>query len=168
MSEECKYLYDVSMSYVNAGWQERYCQLVKHIDRQLKEECGEFFADLQLYQTGPMNYVVVAVYYDVPGVLEALPKILQYVNQQYRETVGHNVRRKQILKFDLAKKLHGQSLTCMKACEDTEELEEKKDVEEDDKPTVNRTIEDAEESFDGGIQTASDDANGGNELTTKG
>lgn len=67
MSEECKFLYDVSMSYVNPGWQERYCQLVKYLDEQLKEKCGEFFADLQLYQTGPMNYVVVAVYYDVPG-----------------------------------------------------------------------------------------------------
>lgn len=143
MSEECKYLYDVSMSYVNAGWQERYCQLVKHIELQLKEQYGEFFADLQLYQTGPMNYVVVAVYYDVPGVLEALPKILHYVNQQYREMVGHNVRRKQILKFDLAKKLHGQKLSCMKACEDTEEIAEKKEVAEDDKPTVDSTIKKA-------------------------
>jgi hypothetical protein len=108
MSEDGKYLYDVSMSYVNAGWQERYCALVKGLDAYLKEHFGEFFADLQLYQTGPMNYVVVAVYRDVPGVGEMLPSILAYVNEQYRETVGHNVRRKQILKFDLAKKLHGQ------------------------------------------------------------
>lgn len=114
MSHGCSYLYDVSMSYVNPGWQERYCQLVKYIDAQLKEKWGEFFADLQLYQTGPMNYVVVAVYYDVPGVLEALPKILQFVNRQYGDTVGHNVRRKQILKFDLAQKLHGQHMDCMK------------------------------------------------------
>lgn len=160
MSEECKYLYDVSMSYVNAGWQERYCQLVKHIDRQLKEKCGEFFADLQLYQTGPMNYVVVAVYYDVPGVLEALPKILQFVNQQYRETVGHNVRRKQILKFDLAKKLHGQSLTCMKACEDDDAIEDKKEVEKHDKSAVDSTIEDTEKSIGAGIKATTDIADG--------
>ena len=70
MSEKNNFLYDVSMSYVNAGWQERYCALVKYLDAYLKENCGEFFADLQLYQTGPMNYVVVAVYYDVPGVGE--------------------------------------------------------------------------------------------------
>ena len=60
MSEKNNFLYDVSMSYVNAGWQERYCALVKYLDAYLKENCGEFFADLQLYQTGPMNYVVVA------------------------------------------------------------------------------------------------------------
>ena len=59
MSEKNNFLYDVSMSYVNAGWQERYCALVKYLDAYLKENCGEFFADLQLYQTGPMNYVVV-------------------------------------------------------------------------------------------------------------
>ncbi len=55
-----------------------------------------------------MNYVVVAVYYDVPGVGEALPKILGFVNAKYREVVGHNVRRKQILKFDLAKNYTGR------------------------------------------------------------
>ena len=110
MSEKNNFLYDVSMSYVNAGWQERYCALVKYLDAYLKENCGEFFADLQLYQTGPMNYVVVAVYYDVPGVGEALPKILGFVNAKYREVVGHNVRRKQILKFDLAKKLRSKCL----------------------------------------------------------
>lgn len=128
MSDAGKYLYDVSMSYVNAGWQERYCDLVKKIDAYLKEYFGEFFADLQLYQTGPMNYVVVAVYYDVPGVGEALPRILQYVNAEYRETVGHNVRRKQILKFDLAKKLHGQREVYLEASEDTS----RKEVESSD------------------------------------
>lgn len=137
MADACNYLYDVSMSYVNSGWQERYCQLVKHIDRTLKKECGEFFADLQLYQTGPMNYVVVAVYYDVPGVLEALPTILQYVNRQYRDTVGQNVRRKQILKFDLAKKLHGQQMNCVKVCEDTVEKED----EEHEQSTTDMSIE---------------------------
>lgn len=125
MSEKNNFLYDVSMSYVNAGWQERYCALVKYLDAYLKENCGEFFADLQLYQTGPMNYVVVAVYYDVPGVGEALPKILGFVNAKYREVVGHNVRRKQILKFDLAKKLHGQSEVCLHAS--SEEMEESED-----------------------------------------
>ncbi len=104
--EESKYLYDVSMSYVNPGWQERYCQLVKDIDRHLKKQYAGYFAGLHLYQTGPMNYVVVAVYYDVPGVQEELPKILHYVNEEYRDTVGHNVRRKQVLKFDRAKRLH--------------------------------------------------------------
>lgn len=130
MSDAGKYLYDVSMSYVNAGWQERYCDLVKKIDAYLKEHFGEFFADLQLYQTGPMNYVVVAVYYDVPGVGEALPKILHYVNAEYRDTVGHNVRRKQILKFDLAKKLHGQSEITLKASEDTAREEVEKSYEQ--------------------------------------
>lgn len=125
MSEKNNFLYDVSMSYVNAGWQEHYCALVKYLDAYLKENCGEFFADLQLYQTGPMNYVVVAVYYDVPGVGEALPKILGFVNAKYREVVGHNVRRKQILKFDLAKKLHGQSEVCLHAS--SEEMEESED-----------------------------------------
>ena len=144
MSGECNYLYDVSMSYVNPGWHDRYCQLVKHIDAQLKEKCGEFFADLQLYQTGPMNYVVVAVYYDVPGVLEALPQILQYVNQQYRETVGHNVRRKQVLKFDLAKKLHGQSMNCLQACEDEENSKEK-EVDEYEEPTTDGAVEEGKE-----------------------
>ena len=48
MSEKNNFLYDVSMSYVNAGWQERYCALVKYLDAYLKENCGEFFADLQL------------------------------------------------------------------------------------------------------------------------
>lgn len=129
MSENRNYLYDVSMSYVNAGWQERYCALVKHIDAYLKENCGEFFADLQLYQTGPMNYVVVAVYYDVPGVAEALPQILSYVNAEYKQIVGHNVRRKQILKFDLAKKLHGQSEVCLEASEEIRE-EDQKEIEE--------------------------------------
>ena len=105
----CNYLYDVSMSYVNPGWQDRYCQLVKDIDVYLKKHYEEDFADLQLYQTGPMNYVVVAVYYNVPGVVDELPKILHYVNEEYRITVGHNVRRKQILKFDIAKQLHGQN-----------------------------------------------------------
>lgn len=137
MSGDCNYLYDVSMSYVNAGWQDRYCALVKHIDAYLKENFGEFFADLQLYQTGPMNYVVVAVYHDVPGVAEALPNILSYVNAEYRETVGHNVRRKQILKFDLAKKLHGQSEVCLKASEETEESE-------DEQPGTDRSIEERE------------------------
>lgn len=136
MSDTCNYLYDVSMSYVNSGWQERYCRLVKHIEMELKEKCGEFFADLQLYQTGPMNYVVVAVYYDVPGVLEALPAILQYVNRQYRETVGHNVRRKQILKFDLAKKLHGQRMDCVKACESVEKEAEKEDEQQSTDSTI--------------------------------
>ena len=137
MSGDCNYLYDVSMSYVNAGWQDRYCALVKHIDAYLKENFGEFFADLQLYQTGPMNYVVVAVYHDVTGVAEALPNILSYVNAEYRETVGHNVRRKQILKFDLAKKLHGQSEVCLKASEETEESE-------DEQPGTDRSIEERE------------------------
>lgn len=105
-----RYLYDVSMSYVNPGWQDRYCQLVKKLDAYLKGHYEEYFADLQLYQTGPMNYVVVAVYYDVPGVHEALPVILSHVNKEYRQTVGDNVRRKQILKFDRAKKLHGQKI----------------------------------------------------------
>ena len=45
MSEKNNFLYDVSMSYVNAGWQERYCALVKYLDAYLKENCGEFFAD---------------------------------------------------------------------------------------------------------------------------
>lgn len=139
------YLYDVSMSYVNPGWHDRYCQLVKQIDAQLKEKCGEFFADLQLYQTGPMNYVVVAVYYDVPGVLEALPEILQFVNRQYREAVGRNVRRKQILKFDLAKKLHGQSMSCLKACEDTADITEK-EVETHDEPAEDGEAEGREGS----------------------
>lgn len=147
MSGECNFLYDVSMSYVNPGWHERYCQLVKHIDAQLKEKCGEYFADLQLYQTGPMNYVVVAVYYDVPGVLEALPQILQYVNQQYRETVGHNVRRKQILKFDLAQKLHGQSMNCLRACEDAEDSEEK-EVDDYGEPATDQTVEEGKESVE--------------------
>lgn len=138
MSDTCNYLYDVSMSYVNSGWQERYCQLVKHIEMELKEKCGEFFADLQLYQTGPMNYVVVAVYYDVPGVLEALPAILQYVNCQYRETVGHNVRRKQILKFDLAKKLHGQRMDCVKACERVEEEAENENEQQSTDSTITK------------------------------
>ena len=133
MSENCNYLYDVSMSYVNAGWQERYCALVKHIDAYLKENCGEFFADLQLYQTGPMNYVVVAVYYDVPGVAEALPKILSYVNAEYKQMVGHNVRRKQILKFDLAKKLHGQSEVCLSASEEPQPELEKAEEEENER-----------------------------------
>ncbi len=105
--EENKYLYDVSMSYVNPGWQERYCKLVKQIDRHLKKYYKHYFSELQLYQTGPMNYVVVAVYFDVPGVQEKLPKILHYVNEKYRNTVGQNVRRKQILKFDRGTKLHG-------------------------------------------------------------
>lgn len=107
--EASKYLFDVSMSYVNPGWQERYCKLVKEIDCYLKKHYAGFFADLQLYQTGPMNYVVVAVYHDVPGVQDKLSEILHYVNEEYRNAVGHNVRRKQILKFDMAKKLHGQS-----------------------------------------------------------
>lgn len=108
MKRTGSYLYDVSMSYVNPGWQDRYCQLVKKIDAYLKSHYGEYFTDLQLYQTGPMNYVVVAVYSDVPGVDEILPEILSYVNAEYRSTVGDNVRRKQILKFDRARKLHGQ------------------------------------------------------------
>lgn len=108
MKRADSYLYDVSMSYVNPGWQDRYCQLVKTIDAYLKRQYEEYFADLQLYQTGPMNYVVVAVYFDVAGVDEILPEILHYVNAEYRNTVGDNVRRKQILKFDRAKKLHGQ------------------------------------------------------------
>jgi hypothetical protein len=107
------------MSYVNAGWQDRYCDLVKEIDLYLKEHYTDFFADLQLYQTGPMNYVVVAVYYDRQGVEKVLREVLHYVNEMYRLTVGHNVRRKQILKFDLAKKLHGQRQTRQMACEDT-------------------------------------------------
>lgn len=104
----CGYLYDVSMSYVNPGWQERYCQLVQQIETHLRENYHTFFAELQLYQTGPMNYVVVAVYRDIPGVREELSKILHYVNEEYRVTVGQNVRRKQILKFDRAKKLYGR------------------------------------------------------------
>lgn len=163
MSEECKYLYDVSMSYVNPGWQERYCQLVKHLDEQLKEKCGEFFADLQLYQTGPMNYVVVAVYYDVPGVLEALPEILQFVNRQYQDTVGQNVRRKQVLKFDLAKKLHGQSMACLKACEDADVVQEVKDKEDDRKSAVDSAIESKQESVERGIPAASDVTDGRDE-----
>ena len=106
--EKCSYLYDVSMSYVDSGWQERYLELVKNIDVYLRKNYPDYFTELQLYQNGPMNYVVVAVYYDVPGVGEKLPEILKYVNRQYRETVGHNVRRKQVLKFDRAKKLYGQ------------------------------------------------------------
>lgn len=106
-SAQCGYLYDVSMSYVNSGWQERYCQLVQQIEEHLRANYGAFFAELQMYQTGPMNYVVVAVYRDVPGVRDELSKILHYVNEQYRVTVGQNVRRKQILKFDRAKKLYG-------------------------------------------------------------
>lgn len=142
MSENCNHLYDVSMSYVNAGWQDRYCALVKHIDAYLKENYREFFADLQLYQTGPMNYVVVAVYNDVPGVAEALPKILTYVNGEYRQTVGHNVRRKQILKFDLAKKLHGQSEVCLRASEETEESD-------NEQPGTDRPIEKGEDIIEG-------------------
>ncbi len=103
------YLYDVSMSYVDSGWQERYLELVQNIDEQLKKNYSEYFAGLQLYQNGPMNYVVVAEYYDVPGVEEKLPEILRFVNEQYKDTVGHNVRRKQVLKFDHSKKLYGQS-----------------------------------------------------------
>ncbi|MDY3909340.1 MAG: hypothetical protein SOZ48_06360 [Eubacterium sp.] len=106
--DECCYLYDVSMSYVNPGWQERYCQLVEQIEAHLRANYEAFFAELQLYQTGPMNYVVVAVYRDVPGVREELSKILHYVNEEYRVTVGQNVRRKQILKFDRAKMLYGR------------------------------------------------------------
>jgi len=142
MSGDCNYLYDVSMSYVNAGWQERYCALVRHIDAYLKENCGEYFADLQLYQTGPMNYVVVAVYHNVAGVVEALPKILSYVNAQYRETVGHNVRRKQILKFDLAKKLHGQSEVCLEALEEMEE-------QEDEQSGTDQSTEERENTIEG-------------------
>ncbi len=108
MMGKCGYLYDVSMSYVDSGWQDRYLDLVKKIDVYLKKNYSGYFAELQLYQNGPMNYVVVAVYYDVPGVQEELPKILEYVNQQYKEAVGHNVRRKQVLKFDRARKLYGQ------------------------------------------------------------
>ena len=100
-----KYLYDVSMSYVNPGWQERYEHLVHQIERHLKKNYSSFFSELQLYQTGPMNYVVVAVYRDVPGVREELSKILHYVNEEYRVTVGQNVRRKQILKFDRSRKI---------------------------------------------------------------
>lgn len=100
-----KYLYDVSMSYVNPGWQERYEHLVHQIEGHLKKNYGNFFSELQLYQTGPMNYVVVAVYRDVPGVREELSKILHYVNEEYRVTVGQNVRRKQILKFDRSRKI---------------------------------------------------------------
>lgn len=107
IDRECGYLYDVSMSYVNSGWQERYCQLVQQIEEHLRTNYGDYFAELQMYQTGPMNYVVVAVYRDVPGVREELSKILHYVNEEYRVTVGQNVRRKQILKFDRAKKLYG-------------------------------------------------------------
>lgn len=109
MMREGRYLFDVSMSYVNPGWQDRYCELVKKIDRHLREYYPDYFAELQLYQTGPMNYVVVAVYYDVPEVSEMLGEILHYVNEEYRETVGQNVRRKQILKFDRAGKIYGQS-----------------------------------------------------------
>lgn len=101
------FLYDVSMSYVNPGWQERYCALVGQIEEHLRNHYNEFFSELQLYQTGPMNYVVVAVYRDVPGVREELSRILHYVNEEYRVTVGQNVRRKQILKFDRAKKISG-------------------------------------------------------------
>lgn len=103
--EDRKNLYDVSMSYVNPGWQERYLGLVENINKYLKKHYSSFFAGLQLYQTGPMNYVVVAVYYDVPGVQEELQNILRYVNAEYEKEVGHNVRRKQILKFDRAKKV---------------------------------------------------------------
>lgn len=106
-NEECGYLFDVSTSYVNSGWQERYCQLVQQIEEHLRANYGKYFAELQMYQTGPMNYVVVAVYRDLPGVREELSKILHYVNEEYRVTVGQNVRRKQILKFDRAKKLYG-------------------------------------------------------------
>lgn len=117
MKEARGYLYDVSMSYINPGWQDRYCQLVKKIDAYLKDRYKDYFADLQLYQTGPMNYVVVAAYYDVAGVREKLSEILRYVNEEYRHTVGDNVRRKQILKFDRAKKLHGQSDVVLSAAE---------------------------------------------------
>lgn len=106
-NEKCGYLFDVSTSYVNSGWQERYCQLVQQIEEHLRANYSKYFAELQMYQTGPMNYVVVAVYRDVPGVREELSKILHYVNEEYRVTVGQNVRRKQILKFDRAKKLYG-------------------------------------------------------------
>lgn len=105
--KEC-YLYDVSMSYVNPGWQDRYCCLVRQIEAHLRAAYDAYFAELQLYQTGPMNYVVVAVYRDVPGVKEKLPDILRYVNEEYRVVVGQNVRRKQILKFDRAKKINGK------------------------------------------------------------
>ena len=125
MSEQSKYLYDVSMSYVNSGWQERYCALVTQIDKELKQRYPSFFSELQLYQIGPRNYVVVAVYYDVPGVSEMLPEILQYVNEQYRNMVGYNVRRKQVLKFDRAKKLYGQSVTNVLPC--TQENQKKED-----------------------------------------
>lgn len=104
MAEE-KYLYDVSVSYVNPGWQERYEKLVRRIEVYLKENYAAYFYDLQLYQTGPMNYVVVAVYRDAPGVREELSKVLHYVNEEYRIAVGKNVRRKQVLKFDRAKKM---------------------------------------------------------------
>ncbi len=133
-----KYLYDVSMSYVNPGWHERYCSLVREIDTYLKGHFDTYFADLQLYQTGPMNYVVVAVYKDVPGVREALPQILKYVNAKYRQMVGHNVRRKQILKFDLAKRLPGQDMVNLVASEDKETVEDSEqsrtntDIEEGD------------------------------------
>ena len=79
MSEKNNFLYDVSMSYVNAGWQERYCALVKYLDAYLKENCGEFFADLQLYQTGPMNYVVVAVYYDAVSYTHLIHRVIYFV-----------------------------------------------------------------------------------------
>ena len=71
-----------------------------------------------------------------------MPKILQYVNHQYRDTVGHNVRRTQILKFDLAKKLHGQSMECVKACEDIET----KEKEINEKQGINPEIDGREKS----------------------
>lgn len=108
MEEKRHYLYDVSMSYVEPGWQDRYLEMVKDLDIRLRQKYPAFFSELQLYQNGPMNYVVVAVYYDVEGVEDELGKILKFVNKEYQMRVGRNVRRKQILKFDRAKKLHGQ------------------------------------------------------------
>ena len=52
-------------------------------------------------------------------------RVLVRLFLRYREVVGHNVRRKQILKFDLAKKLHGQSEVCLHAS--SEEMEESED-----------------------------------------
>ncbi len=108
MKEPFHYLYDVSMSYVESGWEDRYLALVKKIDENLQAKYPEYFAGLEVYQNGPMNFVVVAVYFDVEGVENVLAEILSYVNREYKLEVGHNVRRKQILKFDRSKKRYGQ------------------------------------------------------------
>lgn len=105
--KQCKCLYNINHISVSDCYVKDYTQFAYNLNEDLICQYSLYYGGLQLYQTDYNHFVVIAVYFDICGLSEMIPKIEKYIERQYEETFGGFIKRTPILSFNMAKRVIG-------------------------------------------------------------